>query len=37
VLKDNRIFEEPTLNVMLDYVKPGTTVVEAGGCRLQSQ
>ncbi len=32
VLRDNKIFEEDTINIMLDYIRPGTTVVEAGGC-----
>jgi hypothetical protein len=32
VLNEHRIFEEDTFSVMLDYVRPGTTVVEAGGC-----
>jgi hypothetical protein len=33
VLQSNKVFEEDTINIMLDYIRPGTTVVEAGGCR----
>jgi hypothetical protein len=30
VLQQNKIFEEETINIMLDYIRPGSTVVEAG-------
>jgi hypothetical protein len=38
VRNQGKIFEEDTLKIMLDYIRPGTTVVEAGGwhARLQA-
>jgi hypothetical protein len=37
VLDNKQILAEDTLRTMLTYIRPGSTVVEAGGCRGRAQ